>query len=383
MNYEINYLSLFSGIGGFELGLQQAGFKFKWHGFSEIDKYAKQIYQKHFPDAEDLGDVKSIQAKTESIWKNDKEAIRIGEERSEDVRNKGLEGDRTKPCKLSHGDSDRQSNNRGESKEVRTTTITTASGTFQINGHINLITFGFPCQDLSIAGKRGGLEASRSSLFFEAMRIIRDAKPDYFIFENVKGLFSSNGGFDWLVVLREVADAGYDGQWQLLNTRWVLPQNRERIYFVGHIRGRSRPKVFPVGESNEIFRESRKEGKIENQLSTAITQNLKRGVHSGGETLIQIGTLGKDSEATRVYSPDGCARTIKDGGGEAAKTGLYEMGLMHERRIRRLTPIECERLQGFPDGWTDGISDTQRYKTLGNAVSVPVVKAVAEGLLKG
>ena len=175
----MNYLDLFSGCGGFRLGLQEAGFTFKWEGHSEIDKYANQVYAKHFPESEALGDIKLI--------------------RPEDLPG------------------------------------------------IDLITFGFPCQDLSIAGKRGGLEASRSGLFYEAMRIVRATKPDYFIFENVKGLFSSRGGLDWLNVLREVADAGYDGQWQLLNTRWFLPQNRERVYFVGYPRGRSKPRKCTSG----------------------------------------------------------------------------------------------------------------------------------------
>ena len=94
--------------------------------------------------------------------------------------------------------------------------------------------------------------------------------------------------------------------------------------------------------------------------------------------LKQIGTIGKDSEATRVYDSSGISRTIKTGGGMGAKTGLYEVN----KNIRRLTPTECERLQGFPDGWTEGQSDTQRYKQLGNAVSVPVVKAVGERLIK-
>lgn len=116
-----NYLDLFAGCGGFHKGLLEAGFEFEWTGFSEIDKHAKKIYQRHFPNSEDLGDVRTI-------------------------------------------DLDRLP-------------------------RINLITFGFPCQDLSVAGKRGGLKASRSSLFFEAMRIVRATKSRYFIFENVKGLF--------------------------------------------------------------------------------------------------------------------------------------------------------------------------------------------------
>ncbi len=257
----MNYLDLFSGIGGFHLGLLQASFKFDYVGFSEIDKYAKQIYQKHFPESEDLGDVRTI------------DINRLPK--------------------------------------------------------INLITFGFPCQDLSIAGKRGGLSASRSGLFFEAMQIIGITRPNYFIFENVKGLFSSNEGRDWITILREIANIGYDGQWQLLNTRCVLPQNRERIYFVGHIRGECRPEIFPIQKSN----------KLGNVLPTISAGYRKRR----GE--------------------DGVFIKIKE-------------------KIRFLTEKEIEYLQGFPINWTESLSTTQRYKCLGNAVTVPIVKLIAEKLKK-
>jgi DNA (cytosine-5)-methyltransferase 1 len=384
----MNYLDLFSGIGGFTLGLQQAGFQFDWLGHSETNKYANQIYENHYPQSEPLGDVKAI-----------------------------------KPDRLPD---------------------------------LNLITFGFPCQDLSIAGKRGGLQAKRSGLFFEAMRIIRIARPCYFIFENVKGLFSSNKGQDWLIVLKEVADSGYDGQWQLLNTRWFLPQNRERIYFVGHIRGERRPEVFPIGENHTTGKPENKSRIVQtkNDISGCVQEGMggRLGLDSS-ITLVQIGQVGKkDNMSQKVYSPNGIATTIKaEGGGQGAKTGLYQVGtkrgddrsgqriyssdglapslkgigeldaIMVERlhgynkggikklpslrgssmehndfianavdcdgylrkgerprdkngkpqllpigyrRIRRLTPIECERLQGFSDNWTEGISDTQRYKCL-------------------
>ena len=345
----MNLLDLFSGIGGFHLGLEQAGFEFDWVGFSEIDQYANKQYKRRFPDAEQLGDIRTIRP-----------------ERLPDI---------------------------------------------------DLVTFGFPCQDLSIAGKRGGLQANRSSLFFEAMRIIGAKKPKYFIFENVKGLFSSNAGQDFDLILRTIADFGYDGGWQLLNTRWFLPQNRERVYFVGHIRGEPQPKVFPVGEASRIpdNRESTEQVAATLQSPGHACGNYK-GMNMIQEGLKQIGTIGEDSEATRVYDPSGCARTIKNGGGMGAKTGLYQVkpvltperaekrqngrrfkedgeemftltsqdqhGVMEGTNIRRLTPTECERLQGFPDGWTEGQSDTQRYRQLGNAVSVPVVKAVGERLIK-
>lgn len=257
----INYLDLFSGIGGFHLGLVQAGFKINYCGFSEIDKYAKQVYKQHFPESEDLGDVKTI------------EINRLPK--------------------------------------------------------INLVTFGFPCQDLSIAGKRGGLKAARSGLFYEAMQIIRATRPNYFVFENVKGLFSSNEGRDWIDVLREVADSGYDGQWQLLNTRdFELPQNRERIYFVGHLRNRCRPKIFPI-------------------ISSYRVGNAFPCISSGYR---------------KRRGEDGVFVKIKE-------------------KMRFLTEKEIEILQGFSINWTYGIPSSQRYKCLGNAISVPVVRAIGEKLL--
>ena len=432
----MNYLDLFSGCGGFRRGLEEAGYAIEWEGHSEIDKPAKSIYESHYSKSEDLGDVREIKIRYSN---NDKREIGKSKAR--------LQPDRNSVRGPGHNDDFGQRSEPNDSNQCSNTetatTITTPNGAFTLNGKINLITFGFPCQDLSIAGKRGGLKASRSGLFFEAMRIVRDAGPDYFIFENVKGLFSSRGGLDWLNVLREIADSGYIGQWQLLNTRWFLPQNRERIYFVGYPRKRSRPKIFPIGESG------------------------KAADNSNG--LIQIGnidTKGHNSIWGRVYDPDGAAVTLNsEGGGMGAKTGLYEIpeatkkgyaiaeegdsinlsvldsktrrgrvrkgeantldtgqqqytiqpkkdngvaiklgnsnmkgprfkkdaaftveargqATQTQTGIRRLTPIECERLQGFPDEWTAGQSDTQRYKMLGNAVSVPVVKAVVERLME-
>ncbi len=297
---------------------------------------------------------------------------------------------------------------------------------------IDLISFGFPCQDVSIAGKRGGLSASRSGLFFEAMQIIGVTRPKYFIFENVKGLFSSNEGRDWITILQEVANIGYDGQWQLLNTRWVLPQNRERVFFIGHIRGECRPEIFPIGES---FKKSFKGNKmISNCLDTNYGKGDNRPNNKSGRTLIQIKYVEDSNQGQRIYNSEGIACSIKSiGGGQGAKTGLYVMKwgrseegkkirkenqkqgidytpfnsdcrelvekeeriigcitnainkdtlLKNDTRIRRPTPIECERLQGFPDNWTESLSDTQRYKCLGNAVTVPIVSLVGEKLKK-
>lgn len=212
--------------------------------------------------------------------------------------------------------------------------------------NIDLITFGSPCQDISVAGQRKGFKGKRSGLFFEALRLITECKPRAFIFENVKGLFSSNKGKDFEAALKAFADIGlYNLQWQLLNTAWFLPQSRQRIYLVGTLGKAPAPKIFPLSEGHQLPA-SRHRTRTQSSASytTAITSTYHKGVHGNGETYVQYG-----------------------------------------RQLRRLTPLECERLQGFPDHWTqhgmynrqtESISDTQRYILLGNAVSVPVVKAV-------
>ena len=302
-------LDLFSGIGGFHLGLEQAGFKFDWTGFSEIDKYANKQYKKRFPNARELGDVTAIQC--EDLPKD-----------------------------------------------------------------IDILCGGFPCQTFSIAGKRKGFDDTRGTLFFEIARVLRHfrdvGKPiPYFILENVKGLLNHEDGRSFATIYGVLADLDYTIECELLNTRnFSCPQNRERIYIVGRFRGEPRRKIFPIGEDDKKVRKSRQ-----------VARCISSGYYKQGNQefyLKQIGTIGEDSEATRVYDPNGCARTIKNGGGMGAKTGLYQV---ENLKIRRLTPTECERLQGFPDGWTEGQSDTQRYKQLGNAVSVPVVKAIAEKLI--
>jgi DNA-cytosine methyltransferase len=364
----MNYLDLFSGIGGFSLGLKQAGFKFDKHYFSEVDKYAIEVYQKQFPEAEGLGSVSNIQirysdskegkiGKGKTRIQSDRNSIR-GQRNNDNSGQWSKQIDTNKHketpeaieyIKVRQNEQllQRPINSRnieecGEQSKLNTikpkrnnntkTTITTPNGTFQFFGKIDLITFGFPCQDLSIAGKRAGLKGSRSGLFFEATKIINVCKPSYFIFENVKGLFSSNNGECFKACLQEIADIGYDGQWQLLNTRWWLPQNRERIYFVGHIRGERRPEVFPIGENGQEPQNIQRQTSGEQQRIFSEVQESRDGDNGCPESgrrsegrLNQIGIIGKDSEATRVYSPDGIARTIKNGGGQGAKTGLYEV----------------------------------------------------------
>ena len=297
-------MSLFSGIGGFEYGINKAiqrrakrsccgmGISSKrnstnndgepWKnytcvGFSEIDKYATEVYKKHFPTHKEYGDVSKIN------W-NDVEDF-------------------------------------------------------------ELLVGGFPCQSFSIAGKRMGFSDTRGTLFFEIARCLKEKQPRLCVLENVKGLLSHDEGETFRTIISTLDELGYDLQWQVLNSKdFGVPQNRERVFIIGHLRGTSRPQVFPFGRGS---------GK-----------NLKQIV-SGGQ-------------GNRVYDSSGISCTqASQAGGQGAKTGLYDIN----NKIRRLTPIECERLQGFPDGWTEGLSDTQRYKCCGNAVTTNVITAIFERLI--
>jgi DNA (cytosine-5)-methyltransferase 1 len=292
----------------------------------------------------------------------------------------------------------------------------------------DLLCAGFPCQAFSLSGSRRGFDDTRGTLFFEIARIVKQKQPRYLLLENVKGLLSHGKGQTFLTILATLAELGYDVQWQVLNSKnFGVPQNRERVIIVGHLRGTPRPEVFPI-----------------EQDSAKTTKELTYNV----------------SQSQRIYDPEGLSTTVNAlSGGLGAKTGLYAIrgrknkrgsydqkleysgqransltsvskdnlvikkhGVLKQRQhsnaidanyhkgldnkgqrtavangltIRRLTPKECERLQGFPDDWTKTghfeynpgidetiavveISDTQRYKMLGNAVTTNVVTAVGQ-----
>lgn len=299
-------------------------------------------------------------------------------------------------------------------------------------------TFGAPCQDFSIAGQRAGLDGERSSLVREVFRLVRETaeehQPEWLLYENVKGMLSSNKGLDFLEILCEMDELGFDCEWQIFNSKdWGVPQNRERVYTLGHLRGRGSRKVFPIGESDELSDQGGTERAGQNQYSSCLTKNYAKGVHNQGETYIkQVGNIMPTSTRDnpnqgRVYDPSGIAPGLNkmEGGGRQPFIALQEnttkgyveavagdgIRLAHmtsktararvvkqnshtldcdshagvldnDMRIRRLTPRECMRLQGVPDYISDklisaGISDTQIYRAAGDAVSVPVVYEIA------
>lgn len=321
-------------------------------GFSEIDKYAIQIYKKHFPNHEPFGDITKIDER-------------------------GLPD-------------------------------------------FDLLCGGFPCQSFSIAGKRGGFEDTRGTLFFDIARIAAHKRPRLLFLENVKGLLSHDAGRTFNTIIATLDELGYDLQWQVLNSKnHGVPQNRERVFIIGHLRGTPRPQVFPIGYSDSKDNATSKQGDYTRTITTAHAHGSSTNMSyiantpdtstqetQGRYNIVQLNNPTHSNE--RVYGESGispalntmqggnrqpkivASRGREDGQNlESRKDGLSNPLTSVEKdnwldlgtRIRRLTPTECERLQGFPDNWTVGISDSQRYKCLGNAVTVNVIKDIAERLL--
>jgi len=227
-----------------------------------------------------------------------------------------------------------------------------------------LLVGGFPCQAFSIAGKRKGFEDTRGTLFYEITRIARANRYKTLLLENVYGLLSHEGGDTFATILGVLDEMGYDVEWQVLNSKdFGVPQNRERVFIVGHLRGTSRPEVFPIGYSNELGANSNK--KLSEQISNTLRTNYSSAYSN--ETYV-----GERKESYAIDSNYHKGTNTLDKG---RRQMVYE-----DYKIRRLTPTECERLQGFPDGWTEGISDTQRYKCLGNAVTTNVISEIGRRL---
>ena len=238
--------------------------------------------------------------------------------------------------------------------------------------------FGAPCQDFSIAGKREGMEGERSSLVLEVFRLVRETKeedrPKYLIYENVKGMLSSNGGRDFLGILDQMVTLGYDQiEYSLLNSKnFGVPQNRERVFVIGHFGGKGTGKVFPIFHSVDC-------------KNPAVCLTV-RGY--GGQ---RNGTYVTANPVTETISID--LKSEKS----STRRGMYKkeyvgaldtdcnVGITKDQRIRKLTPKECWRLQGVLDEITDkviqaGISDTQMYRGAGDACTVNVIYEIAKKL---
>ena len=219
---------------------------------------------------------------------------------------------------------------------------------------IDLLVGGSPCQDLSIAKQnREGLQGSRSSLFWEYIRIFRIVKPRWFILENVASMRVED---------RDIITAEMGVEPVMFNASLVSAQSRKRLFWTNI------PFTLP-DDRGILLRDI-----LEPEVDASLFVNPKifhKTPQTGRTPLIKLGHLNDaDSQGNRVYSTEGKSATLSaNGGGLGAKTGLYKV----QDRIRKLTPIECERLQGLPDDYTAGIPKTHRYKCLGNGFCVPVI----------
>lgn len=426
----MKFLDLFAGIGGFRLGMESAGHECV--GFCEIDKFARKSYKA-------IHDTKG---------------------------------------------------------EVELHDITTVTDEFiRRIGRVDIICGGFPCQAFSVAGNRRGFEDTRGTLFFEIARFASILRPKYLFLENVKGLLNHNRGDTFETIIRTLDELGYDVEWQVLNSKdFGVPQNRERVFIIGHLRGRSTRAIFPLGGNDKTtdckqpkikkVGNIRKKGKSQSgdvvsidslapTLCSTTTQKdtLKvaipvltpnridkrqngRRFKEDGEPMFTLtgqdrhgivvaGKLpGNHDQNSRVYNPRGLAPTLstmqgggqepkiiqkargfnkgaqhsiaptlssnswqennlvkvvdfynkitKDevgtltssGGGSTVRAGSF--GITDGYRIRKLTPRECWRLQGFPDWSFDKAqevnSNSQLYKQAGNSMTVNVIAAIAKEL---
>ena len=382
----MKFIDFFAGIGGFRRGMELAGHECV--GFCEFDKFATASYiSMHLLTEEQrktLEDIPIKKRQKEIL----KEEYRNGEWYANDIR-RVYAGDIPKA---------------------------------------DCWCFGFPCQDISVAGKQAGFQGNRSSLFFRVMYLVgqlkEEDKPTYLFIENVKNLLSVNGGWDFARLLIEMEQWGYDAEWQVLNSKdFGVPQNRERCFIIGHLRGRSTTKVFPIegtdgknSVSLNLFgclngRNSQRD-RVYSDDGLAPTISTKPGGNT--EPKIAIPVLTPDRAEKRqngrrfkdngepmftltradihgvAIEPTGfnCVpnRTCSQGIFVQVSEELTIYAVWYEKyqcyiAIRKLTPRECFRLQGWSDDYFNKAqfvnSDSQLYKQAGNGVTVTVIEVIA------
>jgi DNA (cytosine-5)-methyltransferase 1 len=405
----MKFVDFFSGVGGFRRGMELAGHECV--GFCEFDKFAVAGYTAmHLMTEQEREYIRTL-PKNKRVAEAGKEEYRHGEWYANDIRRIFAEDIPKADCWC----------------------------------------FGFPCQDISVAGKQLGFDGARSSLFFRVMRLVQDLeekdRPTYLFIENVKNLLSVNGGTDFLKLLIALDESGYDAEWQVINSADYVPQNRERVFIVGHLRGRSGEQIFPIegadGENHiqqignfvELERRSNPSaGRIYSPEGIAPCLNAKGGgrqepyialpafcdlsygaglqLHDKAFCLqarYNKGVCNRKEETSGVCVPvltpdrekrQNGRRTKGNGEPMFTLTGQDRHGVMistpdgmafysiwYEKyqcyiAIRKLTPRECFRLQGWSDEYFDRAelvnSDSQLYKQAGNGVTVPVIYEIAK-----
>ena len=316
-------LSLFDGISGCRQALKELDIDCEYYS-SEIDKYAIQVANANHRDILQIGDVKNVfYADNDLTFANEK------------------------------------------------------GFSFCEGVNFDLLCGGFPCQPFSIAGNKKGFADERGQLFFEALRILEQVKPKYFIFENVNSMSKGNKA-----LIDEKLGVGH----VMINSALVTAQQRKRVYWVGKlVNGKYEQVKIDQPADKEIYLKDIIEDGFVDRLKSYFLDanyhkggNLKSYFEKGRRQLvfnkpIRIGHFNSGGQGDRVYSIDGksvCLSAL--GGGRGAKTGLYEV----ENNIRKLAVNECCSLQGFPQNYCSMVSDSQGYKALGNSFTVPVIKHI-------
>lgn len=330
LNNTIRVVDLFAGVGGIRLGFTQAAKEFGMNTecvfSSEIDEWACKTYRKNFPNDnhDPKCDITTVDAKSLPDF--------------------------------------------------------------------DVLLAGFPCQAFSIAGKRGGFDDTRGTLFFDVARIIKEKQPKAFLLENVKGLTNHRSGKTLQVILNTLReDLGYTVFYKVLNAKeYGVAQLRERIYIVGFKNaGDSFDYPLPLPqEERKVIRDIIEENPVDARyyLSTSYLAALK--AHKARHQALGHGF------GYEVRNLDEVAGTIVCGGMGKERNLIVDTrqtdftvrthikGEYNKEGLRKMTPLEWERLQGFPDNWTAGIADVHRYKQMGNSVAVPVIQAVSENIIK-
>jgi DNA (cytosine-5)-methyltransferase 1 len=363
----VNVGSLFTGIGGLDLGLARAGLRHEF--LCESDPWRRSILRRRFPGVRTYEDVRKVATSSSQ-----------GRLRALGGGGGLADAGRARP--------------RGEDGDAR----------------LGLLAGGFPCTDVSVAGRRGGLAGAGSGLFFEFARVAEALRPRWLLVENVPGLLSSNGGRDFGVVLGTLADLGYGLAWRTLDSRYFgVPQRRRRLFVVGaealeHPRAgaeraaavlalgescrRHPPKIVPEGQGAPYVLTdgtgsalSRPLGSLTGGFRTtdldgspALVGNIDVENPLLAYSIVPEGGQGADLQATEI---DTAPALISE---EHRKTDRG-VRILDGLNLRRLTPTECERLQALPDGWTSGGSDTARYAAVGDAVTVTVAEWIGRRLV--
>jgi DNA (cytosine-5)-methyltransferase 1 len=432
--------SLFSGIGGLELGLERAGMTTVFQ--AEYEKQARSVLRKHWPNVTRYEDV-------------------------HDVNIKDTDGRHGEARESAIGHRQRRPDSSGPREPNESRTIAAEA--------VDVICGGFPCQDYSVAGKRGGLVGDRGALWWEMHRIVAECRPTWVIGENVPGLLSSNGGRDFLAIVGSLVQLGYGVTWATLDSQYFgVAQRRRRLFIVGHSGGVPRPEILAISEglrghpapsreagqgitpgtsdgiaqtltandfkgpghnrdqnialaapiaftsesvhqdgthhplrvkgqaaiafdttqvTSKLNRSNPKAGDPCHPLAAGAHAPLVIGLHENLSACVTVKPIAKALRAgasaiQQVQWASGGGKVLNDSAQTLRSGAEHNYQFLNTAIPRRLTPTECERLQGFPDDWTelydDGtrVADGPRYRMLGNAVTVNVAEWIGKRIME-